>query len=186
MTLGEILAQYGYPIVFAGAIAEGEVVLALAGFAVHRGHLAAGAVLALAALGGFVGDQAYFALGRRFGTRLAARYPRLAPARARVAAMIDRRPALAVLAVRFLYGLRIAGPIAIGMSRIHWLRFAALNLASAALWSALWVGLGYALGDAVERVAGRIARAEEWALGILAAAAAIAWLVRRRRATRGR
>lgn len=186
MTLAEILQQYGYPIVFVGALAEGETVLGLAGLAVHRGYLAALPVVVLATLGGFIGDQALFVIGRHYGHRIVERFPRLAKGTERVMALIDRHPDAAILAVRFLYGLRIAGPVAIGMSRVHWLRFAVLNFASASAWGALFVALGYALGQAVERFLGRIERVEEWALAGLVTAAVAVFLIRqarRRRAT---
>jgi len=158
--LAQLIAAHGYWVTFAGAALEGETVLALAGIAAHRGYLALPSLVAVAAAGGFLGDQIYFALGRRLGLRIFARFPRLEPRAARVAALIGRHPELSVVGVRFAYGLRIVGPIAIGMSRIGWLHFAALNALGAALWSACWIGAGYAAGTAVEALLGNLKHAE--------------------------
>ena len=65
MTLTELVAQYGYLAVFAGAFLEGETVLILAGFAAHQGYLSFFWVVALAMCAGTLGDQTCFFLGRR-------------------------------------------------------------------------------------------------------------------------
>jgi membrane protein DedA with SNARE-associated domain len=85
-----------------------------------------------------------------------------------------------VIGVRFMYGLRIAGPVALGMRRIGWLRFAGFNFLGAALWAPLFVGLGYLFGDALERVLGELHRIEHSAFAILTLAGVAAWLGVRR------
>lgn len=181
MDLASAVQQYGYPAVFAGSLLEGETVLALAGLAAHRGYLALHWVVALGALGGFLGDQIYFALGRRYGERLVERWPRLAAPLARAAPLVERHGAWLVVGVRFMYGLRIAGPVALGMSRIGWLRFAGFNLLGAALWAPLFAGAGYLLGDALEGVLGDFKRIEHWVFAALAVLGLAAWLALRRR-----
>lgn len=47
--------------------------------------------------------------------------------------------------MRFLYGLRLAGPIVIGSSGVTLLRFAALNMIGAAIWAVLVTGAGLLL-----------------------------------------
>ena len=51
-----------------------------------------------------------------------------------------------ILAIRFLYGLRVAGPIAIGMNRsLQWGTFALLNAIGAVIWAVLIAGASYVL-----------------------------------------
>jgi|SRR5438874_1818364 len=172
--LPALIQAYGYPVTFIGALFEGETIVTLAGLAVHRGHLHWLALLALAAAGGTVGDTIYFALGRRYGSEVLARWPSFTPAIDRVHRLVQRNPALAVIAVRFLYGMRIAGPVVIGSSRLTWPRFLALNITGSLIWAACWLAVGYALGAAAERVAGNLARIErELFLIVLIVAAAI-------------
>jgi membrane protein DedA with SNARE-associated domain len=185
MDLAAFIQTYGYAAVFAGTLIEGETILALAGLAAHRGYLALPWVMAVAALGGFLGDQAYFLLGRRSGARVLARFPRLAPGVARIDGLLERYGAPIVVLVRFMYGLRAVGPIAIGMTGMHWARFAALNALGAALWAAVVGGLGYALGNALALVLGDLRRVEEAvfaAVAIAGVAAALVVHARRRRA----
>jgi membrane protein DedA with SNARE-associated domain len=179
--LADVIRQYGYPAVFLGALLEGETIVALAGLASHRGYLSFQGAIAVATMGGFLGDQLYFALGRWFGGRILHRYPRLTPTVARANELLERYQAWLIVGVRFMYGFRIAGPLAIGMSRIHWVRFAALNLLGALLWAVAVTSIGYVVGDALERLLGDLERIELWAFITLGAAGVVVWLLRRRR-----
>src|SRR2546423_11887051 len=112
--MDELVSQLGYAAVFVGTFLEGETVLALGGVAAAHGYLSFPRVVAVAVLGAFLGDQLCFYMGRRYGARLIARYPRLAAKAPRVQVLVRRWDMLTVIALRFLYGLRIAGPIGIG------------------------------------------------------------------------
>ena len=182
MDLASLLQGYGYSVVVVGTVLEGETILALAGLAAHRGYLALPWVIAVAAAGGFLGDQIYFFVGRFYGQRVLDRFPKLAPGVARVSRVLDRYGAPIIILVRFMYGLRAVGPIAIGMTGVHWLRFALFNALGAILWAVLIGSLGYALGSALTLVLGDLKHIEEWVFGALALAGiAAALIVRVRR-----
>jgi len=187
MDLASLIPSYGYPAVFVGTVLEGETILALAGLAAHRGYLALPWVIAVAAAGGFLGDQIYFFVGRFYGQRVLDRFPKLAPGVARVSRVLDRYGAPIIILVRFMYGLRAVGPIAIGMTGVHWLRFALLNALGAILWAILIGSLGYAVGDALTLVLGDLKHIEQWVFGavaVLGTAAALIVRARRRAANR--
>jgi membrane protein DedA with SNARE-associated domain len=174
MSVSALVAQYGYAFVFAGALAEGESILITAGFAAHRGMLQLPLVIAVAFAAGTLGDQVYFYLGRRHGRRLLARWPTLARQARRVEPMLARHPNAAIVSVRFLYGLRTAGPIALGALGVSPARFVALNLLSAALWALAFCVLGYQFGNLLQRLLPRLHAVEEVAL-IAVLAAALGW-----------
>jgi membrane protein DedA with SNARE-associated domain len=186
--LATLIPEHGYGIAFLGALLEGETVLILAGLAANRGYLDWPLLIAIGAAGGFLGDQIYFAIGHHFGNRVLDRFPRFKPMAERVDAMIVRYPHLAVIGVRFTYGLRTAGPMIIGMGRMHWLQFALLNALGAIIWSTCWVGLGYLAGSALEAALGNLKHVEHVvfavALLILAAVSVVLHLRRRRQARR--
>ena len=73
--------------------------------------------------------------GRTHGAKLLARFPKYASRAARAQELLVKYDTPIILAVRFLYGLRIVLPFTIGMSRIPTLRFQLLNFAGAVLWA---------------------------------------------------
>jgi len=155
-----LITQYGYIATFVGTLLEGESLLILSGLAAHRGYLSFPLVVLTGAAGGALGDLAFFVLGRHYGPRLIERFPRFAPAVGRVHAMVERHPALAIVAVRFMYGLRTAGPAIIGTTRIPIVEFVLFNVLGAVVWSACWTGAGWVLGKAAEHLLGDLARIE--------------------------
>ena len=161
-----LIERYGYIATFAGTVIEGESLLILSGLAAHRGYLSFLGVVVVGAIGGALGDMGFFLVGRHYGTRLLARVPRFAPAAARVHSMIERHPRTTVLAVRFMYGLRTAGPAIIGTTRMPIAQFAMLNALGALVWSTCWAGAGYVLGKAAERLLGDLAKVERELFGV--------------------
>ncbi|MDO8418829.1 MAG: DedA family protein [Rubrivivax sp.] len=182
MTLDTLIVTHGYWLLVAGCLLEGETILLLAGVAAHRGHLDPVAVVSLAAAAGFAGDEFFFWLGRRRGARLLAHWPSLAQRAPLVQGLIGRHAGLVIVGVRFAYGLRIAGPVLIGMSPVSAVRFALFNAVGALLWAVLVGGAGWLFGRAAEALLGDLRHLESWLfLGVLATALAI-WSIRRLRA----
>jgi membrane protein DedA with SNARE-associated domain len=179
--LGALIAAWGYPVVFVGTVLEGESVLLLAGFAAHRGHLALSIVIACAIAGSVLGDQIAFFAGRRWGARLADSHPRLRSMVAQALPRLQRNATWFVLVNRFLYGLRVAGPFAVGMTAMPWHRFLVLNVVGAAFWATLVTVLGYALGEGVQRALGHLRLAEEVLFGAVLIGAIGVALYRHRR-----
>ena len=177
--IAAFVASYGYLAVFAGTLLEGETILIAAGFAAHRGLLDWPLVVLVALAGATLGDQIAFVLGRWKGDALIARFPALARQKPRIHALLERYDALFILAVRFLYGLRIAGPVIMGASRVPVLRFALLNVLGAALWAVLIAGTGYTFGAAIETVLVDLKTIEEVVLVVILVLGGGLWLLRR-------
>jgi membrane protein DedA with SNARE-associated domain len=179
--LQQLIEHYGYIAVLIGAVLEGETVLVIAGFAAHRGYLDLGGVVAVATLGGFLGDQFFFTLGRVRGRQLLARFPAIEAKSARVHALVDRYHTWLIVSVRFLYGLRVAGPVLLGMSEVSHTRFAVFNLLGALIWASLIAGAGYLFGQTVEMMLSNAKRYEGEAAMVLLAIGIAVWLFRRAR-----
>jgi len=167
----DLISTYGYWVLAIGCLLEGETVLLLAGYAAHRGQLDARAVFAIAAVCAFAGDEIAYWLGRLHGSWLLTRWPTLARHSARVRALLERRHALAIVLLRFAYGMRVAGPALIGMSAVPPARFVGFNALGAALWAALIGALGWSVGEAAQRMLGELHHVEGWLLGALFVAA---------------
>jgi membrane protein DedA with SNARE-associated domain len=183
MDLPELIESYGYWVVFGGTLLEGESVLLLAGFAAYSGLLELHTVIGVATVGSFLGDQLWFLLGRTHGAKLLARFPKYASRAARAEELLVKYDTPIILAVRFLYGLRIVLPFTIGMSRIPALRFQLLNFAGAVLWASSGAAAGYLFGNAIEAILGDIHRYEKYVLAFIAIAGLAYWWYSIRRRT---
>lgn len=173
----EFVRHYGYAAVALGAFAEGETVLLVAGYGAQRGWLEWPVVVAVAALAATLGDQLFFFLGRWFGPQLLVRFPRLHAGLPRVQTLLQRGAPWAIVSVRFLYGLRVAGPLLIGMAGIPPRRFVVFNAIGAVLWAPLITGLGWFFGAGVVQLAARLQMAEEFLLLVALAVIFAAWLI---------
>jgi membrane protein DedA with SNARE-associated domain len=177
--LAQWIEQYGYLAVLAGALLEGETILVLGGFAAHEGHLDLATVLLVAFAGGTVGDQLFFWFGRASGPRLLQRYEALARAGERVGRLLIRHDAALIFGIRFMYGLRIAGPIAMGALGVVPRRFAIFNVLGAAVWAPLVGGAGYLFGRALQAWLGEVEHYESIALALIVGGAVVATLAHR-------
>lgn len=187
MTLTEFVSDYGYAAVLVGTLLEGESILLLAGFAAHQGYLAIELVLLIAFFGGTVGDQVFFWIGRRWGEPLLERFPALKARTTLVGTLLRRWDAALVFAIRFMYGLRIAGPVAMGALGVSRGRFAVFNALGAAVWALVIGGAGYLLGQSLEVLLGDIQEYEGLLLAIVVAAFALVLIAGRvRRALKRR
>jgi membrane protein DedA with SNARE-associated domain len=177
-----LVDTYGYPLVFVGSILEGETILVLAGVAAHLGYLTLWKVVCVAALGGFVGDQFYFFLGRRKGLAVLDRFPAAKKVAPKVDALVVRYKLLAVPLLRFAYGVRTVGPVIVGASSLPAWQFVVLNLLGALLWAILVGGAGYYFGRAVVAALGRAQHVEMLAFAAALVLTPLAlWVYRSRR-----
>ena len=149
-SLWQFVTQYGYWAVVLGGLVEGETLLILAGFAARLGRLDLPAVMAVGAFMGAFSDILLFSLGRWRGKQVLARWPKVLRYRRRFNRLLARWGMLVVIGMRFMYGMRWAGPILVGMSSMPWPRFLLFNLIGAALWGFLAAGAGWMFGAAAQ------------------------------------
>jgi membrane protein DedA with SNARE-associated domain len=174
-----LIRHYGYLAVWIGTMLEGETVLLMAGLAARLGYLDIRWVVPIAALGGFLGDQIFFALGRARGRQMLERFPSVHAQAARVEQLLSRYRDWLIVGIRFMYGLRVAGPVLFGMSQVSRLRFAVLNLIGALLWALLIGGAGYLFGQAVSLFLKDAQHYELVALTVIVVVGISLWLYRR-------
>ena len=178
-SLADLVQSWGYPAVLLGAALEGETVVALSGFAAHRGYLDLPWVVVLAAVGAFIGDQSVFWIGRWHGPGILARFPKLARAVAGSRVWVERYPSASIIGLRFIYGMKMAGTLALGMSGFSPRSFLILNGIGASVWAVAVSLAGYGVGE-VARLLFADVEAHEIAIGIvLVAGAALLFLYRR-------
>jgi membrane protein DedA with SNARE-associated domain len=156
------LAEFGPLAILLGAAFEGQTAVIAGGVIARQGHMSPFLALAVAALGSGVLDQVLFVLGRSFRHTRFVQRAIAKPAFAKALELIERYPSGFILSFRFLYGLRAAGPIAVGVARISTTRFAVLNALGAVIWASFFVALGVVFGPAVMQALDMLM--DHWAL----------------------
>ncbi len=180
MSIEALIGQFGPVVLVIGAGLEGETVAMIGGMVAHRGLISLPMAWVAVLAGTMLADQGFFFVGRHLRHRPALARFRASPTMKKAQARFEKAPALFILIFRFLYGLRTASPLVIGISGFSPARFALLNLIAAVVWSALFVGIGYAFGLGLDAALGRIAHHRDWLpyLLIPLAAGLAIWSVR--------
>ncbi len=159
--LANLLARYGYAIVFLGVFLEsagvpvpGETVLLAAGFFASQGTFALPWVIGLGIGAAILGDNVGYWIGRRAGRPLVERYGRLVgltPGRiAAFDAFFQRHGARTVFLARFVTGLRVVAALFAGVARLPWSEFLLYNAAGALVWATTVTLAGYFFGRSWE------------------------------------
>ncbi|EOX8450980.1 DedA family protein [Salmonella enterica subsp. houtenae] len=149
MDINTLITHYGYAALVIGSMAEGETVTLLGGVAAHQGLLKFPLAAAAVALGGMMGDQLLYLLGRCYGGKILRRFPHYHTKIRHAQKMIQRHPYLFVIGTRFMYGFRVVGPLLIGASRLPPKIFLPLNMVGALVWALLFTTLGYLGGEVI-------------------------------------
>jgi membrane protein DedA with SNARE-associated domain len=152
--LEAIITQFGYLVVFIGAILEGETVVVLAGYFAHKGLLNIFLVVILAFFGAVICDQMFFFLGYFKGKKILRRIPK--DKIRKIHSLIRKYDTLYIIGFRFLYGMRTISPLIIGSSRVNILKFVLLNISSAFIWAVIFASGGYFFGQVFSRIVGRV------------------------------
>ena len=150
----DLIRQHGdaaYSFVFAFAASHGLLMTLFAGYAASSGVFALPSLIAVCWVGSFCGDVIRFWIGRRFGTSLFARFPRLERAVQVAARLADRHHVWMILLHRYPQGIRGVAGFAYGISRLPWPTFLALNFCAAGVWACAVVSAGYAFGRLSEK-----------------------------------
>lgn len=156
LQLEDLISHYGALAILIGSGIEGETVAFLGGVAAHRGLVPYWQAAAGAGLGSFIADQLLFLAGRN-ASRLAfvQRFVASGAVR-RVTDLLEKHQTGFILCFRFIYGIRIVSPIAIGLSGVPFLKFVALNAIAATVWGIAITAVGYLFGHAAEALIGRL------------------------------
>lgn len=167
--LHQHLAAFGPLAIALGAAVEGQTSVIAGGVMAREQILSPAVVVLAAALGSGIVDYLLFVLGRSFRHTRWVKRTAARPAFEKALVLIERYPTGFILSFRFIYGLRAAGPVAVGVSSVSTRKFALLNAVAAGIWAGAFVALGYAFGPAVMTLLqGLFAHAAPVALGLAA------------------
>lgn len=152
-SLLELIQEYGvwvYLLLFAYCALKSGTLPLFAGYAAQAGALELVPVAAAAFAGGYLGDEARFALARRYGDTWAKMWPRVQRAIATAKALVAQYGWAYIFLYRYPKGMRTIGALPVGLGAMPWATFTILNAASAAVWTFALVAVGFAFGAQVE------------------------------------
>jgi membrane protein DedA with SNARE-associated domain len=142
----EWLKEYGYIVLFAWSILEGELGLIMAGIMSHTGDMFLPIALLVGAAGGFAGDQIYFYIGR-FNKKYIHRQLVTHRRKFAIAHLLIKKYGWPIIFVqRYMIGLRTAIPMAIGLTKYSGKKFAFINFMSALFWASATIIPAYYFG----------------------------------------
>ncbi len=135
----ELMKEYGYVILFAWSVLEGESGLIMAGLLSSTGDMNLYISIFIAGLGGFVGDQIYFYIGRYNKKYVHRKFKGQRRKFALSHLLLKKYGWPIIFAQRYAYGMRTIIPIAIGLTRYNAKTFAIINLISAWCWASVTI-----------------------------------------------
>jgi membrane protein DedA with SNARE-associated domain len=155
----ELLQHYGLWAVFFGTMIEGDLTLLFSGVLARAGLFSFEEALVVGTAGGFIGDTLSYLIGARFRER-ARTLHFFVRAKPRVEKLMRRFGVLSVFIVKYVYGLRTTSAIFWGLAHFGFIKFAALTLASCAVWVGVLCGLGFSFATGVEKLIGDLKRVQ--------------------------
>ncbi len=148
-----LVSRYGLLAVFGGTLLEGEGILIVAAALSEQGVLDPVRVWLVASTGAWLGHLFWFTTGRAIrGRRLAPGSAAFRARAAQVKRLMETRPVTAIFLLQYLYGLRLVGAVALGLTELSLLRFAVYQIVNCLVWAGLIGGAAYLLGGLVTEI----------------------------------
>ena len=147
----QILEQYGYAIVFLGAVIGGELVVLIAVFLASLGMFNIYLVVLFGMMGIVISDNLWYFVGTKLRGRLDYCKDRFCPKKYQYKIesfsekFTDHYAKFLILS-KFVYGARIITLITSGYQRIPYRKFVKFNLIGSTSWMGIIVFLGYVMG----------------------------------------
>lgn len=175
--ISQLLIDYKYYIVVAGALLEGEAVLLLAGGAAYHGYMNIYLVMLIAFLGALLHDHVLFFVGRYYGQAFLDKYQKVEEKSRKVFNLFHKYHYFFIMSFRFIYGLRTITPLVIGTSNLSLKKYSILTTISAFIWAVAVAYIGYAFAIALETVIANFEKYQKYLAIILVLVSLAIWAI---------
>ncbi|API86230.1 DedA family protein [Francisella uliginis] len=144
-----LLIDWGYLAVALAVFIEGEIFLIMVGIATAATLFSYPLVIIAATLGAIAHDNTIFILSKFIGKKLIQRKASWSCKAKKSSEFLEKYETLAILSIRFLYGLRTVTILIVGLSNVSKCKFVSLDALSSLIWSFIYITLGYLFGHAI-------------------------------------
>jgi membrane-associated protein len=151
MDIFKLIETFSYPAIFAGAFFEGETIVLIGSYlaAQQKYGLHLPYVTLLSGIGAYLGHVVFFVLGRLYGEKILKFFPHKAFHIERSKKFFNKYGTLGIFISQYVYGVRMAFAVAIGISDIAWSKFLFLQLINCMIWSIIVTTVGAFFGKAI-------------------------------------
>lgn len=147
----QLLIDWGYLAAALTVFIEGEIFLIMVGIAAAAGLFHYSLVIVAATIGAILHDNSIFILSKFIGQKFIQKKTSLKYKTEKSLKILEKHENLAILSIRFLYGLRTITILIVGLSKINKLKFIVLDSISSFIWSIIYITIGYLCGHTVMR-----------------------------------
>jgi membrane protein DedA with SNARE-associated domain len=172
--LSELVLRYGYLMIAAGVLVEGDATVVAASFLAHAGYF-----MAIAAGVSLTMNQVYFRLGRRHGVERVAKADGR-PLFRSILRHTRKHAILLVLGSRFVFGFRMAIPATVGALGMGSRKFFIADVCGSIIWAVSMGLTGYAAGQVGDLISTNL-HANDWPFALVLVALTLWWKIYRRR-----
>ena len=145
-----LIQDWGYWLMFAAAIIEGETFLLLGGIAASAGMLDLTVIIFLSFTGCMIHDSFCFYLGRFLGVKLLKRKVNWQAKVTYIIKLLEKYDFWLIIFFRFAYGLRIIIPFSLGITKISNIKFIVFDIFGGIIWVLIFILGGFYFGNAIE------------------------------------
>lgn len=182
--LAKLEAFWAYVTLGASAIVTEELAPLVGGFAAEQGHLGFTRAALASAVGVWVATCLLYLIGRWRAAWVRLKLRRSPPVVKKLLRAMRWNPWRSTILARFIFGGRIAVPLACGAAHVPLRIFLTGSAIAAAAWSLIFTALGWFFGESAVLLVGHVRRYEDELVLLLIAIALAAFLWLRRRQTK--
>lgn len=167
------LSTLEWPIVFFGAIIFGDAFILSCGYVAGQGLWSAWDIFWLALVGTIVSDLLWFWFGP-YALRQTHRWKKMKDKHQKLVVALQhytgRRPFLALVVIKFLYGTRILTIVYLSSIRVRFSTFLMFDILGTGLWLVVMLGVGWLAGQGIANLIPAVQNVEYVLTGVVAVA----------------
>lgn len=146
-----LIETFSYPIIFLGALFEGESIVLIGSYLAAQGKFGLNLPLVtlISGVGAYIGHVIFFVLGRLYGEAILKFFPHKALHIEKSKQFFNKYGTLGIFISQYIYGVRLAFAVTIGISNISWTKFLVLQFFNCLTWSVIVTTIGSFFGKTI-------------------------------------